>query len=72
VDRERFPVVLLITLLLLMKYGHRGGLVAIYCWGSPWSIVGLKLILIIFRLLTFKIISDDNPHLLFIQHGCFH
>jgi hypothetical protein len=24
----------------LMKYGHRGGLVAVYCWGSPWSIVG--------------------------------
>jgi hypothetical protein len=34
------PVVLLKTLLLLMKYGHRGGLVAVYCWGSPWSIVG--------------------------------
>ena len=32
------PVVPLITLLLLMKYGHRGGLVAICCWGSPWSI----------------------------------
>jgi hypothetical protein len=39
-DRERFPVILLITLLLLMKYGHRGGLVAVYCWGSPWSVVG--------------------------------
>jgi hypothetical protein len=39
-DRERFTVVLLITLLLLMKYGHRGGLVAVCCWGSPWSIVG--------------------------------
>jgi hypothetical protein len=39
-DRERFPVVLLITLLLLMKYGHRWGLVAVYCWGSLWSIVG--------------------------------
>jgi hypothetical protein len=24
----------------LMKYGHRGGLVAVCCWGSPWSIVG--------------------------------
>jgi hypothetical protein len=31
VDQERFPVVLLITFLLLMKYGHRGGLVAVYC-----------------------------------------